>query len=421
MIQMIKKWMLNIGFSKSWASPLANAVMVLLIVLACILCWLFVKTILIRVIAVYIRRSKSKWDDIFLERRLFSRAANLAPAIILHLSAPVFPGIQVWIQRLALSHIALVTLLIIFSLLDGLEEIYRTFEISREKPIKGILQVLKIIFSAVAFIIIVSILVDRSPWALLSGIGVFSAVLLLIFQNSILGFVAGIQLAVNDMVRVGDWIEMPKYNADGNVIEITLHTVKVQNWDKTITMIPSHTMVSDSFKNWRGMRESGGRRIKRTVYIDINSIKFCTDEMLQRFEKLDYTADYIKEKRKEADEHGKAPDMGPEQGVRGRRITNIGIFRAYMQKYLENLPGLNRNMTVMVRQQAPTQYGLPIEIYCFSASTQLAGYESVQAEIIDHVLAVIPQFDLRIYQSPSGKDFMSTLAAGNQPGRSLSD
>lgn len=420
MIQMIKKWMLNIGFSKSWASPLANAVMVLLIVLACILCWLFVKTILIRVIAVYIRRSKSKWDDIFLERRLFSRAANLAPAIILHLSAPVFPGIQVWIQRLALSHIALVTLLIIFSLLDGLEEIYRTFEISREKPIKGILQVLKIIFSAVAFIIIVSILVDRSPWALLSGIGVFSAVLLLIFQNSILGFVAGIQLAVNDMVRVGDWIEMPKYNADGNVIEITLHTVKVQNWDKTITMIPSHTMVSDSFKNWRGMRESGGRRIKRAIYIDMNSIKFCTEEMLERFEQFHYLTDYINRKRIEIDEYNKALNVNPEQLVNGRRMTNVGTFRAYVQEYLNNLPTLNKGMITMVRQLAPTEHGLPIEIYCFTASTQWTDYETVQADIFDHILAVIPQFDLRIYQSPSGKDFAFTLA-DNQPGRILSD
>jgi miniconductance mechanosensitive channel len=421
MIQTIKNWLLNIGFSKSWALPLANAVMVLVIALACILSWLFVKIILTRVIAAYIRRSKSKWDDIFLERRLFSRAANLAPAIILHLSAPVFPGIQIWIQRLALSYIALVTLFVIFSLLDGFEEIYRTFEISRQKPIKGILQVLKIIFSAVAVIIIVSVLVDQPPWALLSGIGVFSAVLLLIFQNSILGFVAGIQLSANDMVRVGDWIEMPKYNADGDVIDITLHTVKVQNWDKTITMIPSHTMVSDSFKNWRGMRESGGRRIKRAVYIDMNSVKFCTEEMLERYQKFHYLTDYIQKKRQEIEEYNKSRNIDPEQLVNGRRMTNIGTFRAYMLEYLKNLPALNKNMAIMVRQLAPTQHGLPIEIYCFSASTQWAEYEAVQADIFDHILAVIPQFDLRIYQSPSGKDFTSTLPAGNPPGRRLSD
>jgi miniconductance mechanosensitive channel len=258
------------------------------VLLACIASWLAARFILTRVIAGIHQRSKSKWDDIFLERRLFSRAANLAPAIILHLSAPVFPGIQVWIQRLASSYIVLVTLLIIFSLLDGFEEIYRTFEISKEKPIKGNLQVLKIIFLCNCFYYhcfhsggSVSLGTPKRNWCVFSCSAAD-------FSKLHIGLCSRYSVGGNDMVRVGDWIEMPKYNADGNVIEITLHTVKVQNWDKTITMIPSHAMVSDSFKNWRGMRESGGRRIKRAVYIDMNSIKFCTEEMLQRFEKFHY-------------------------------------------------------------------------------------------------------------------------------------
>jgi miniconductance mechanosensitive channel len=314
---------------------------------------------------------------------------------------------QIWVQRAASSYITLITLLIVFSLMDGFEGLYRTFEVSREKPIKGILQVLKIIFSLIAVIIIVSILLDRSPWVLLSGIGVFSAVLMLVFQNSILGFAAGIQLSGNDMVRVGDWIEMPKYNADGDVIDITLHTVKVQNWDRTITMIPSHAMISDSFKNWRGMTESGGRRIKRAVYIDMNSIQFCTEEMLQRYEQYHYLTDYIKSRRREIEEYNRELGVDPGQLVNGRRMTNIGTFRAYVQAYLENLPTLNKDMAMMVRQLAPTEYGLPIEIYCFTASTRWSEYEAVQADIFDHILAVIPQFDLRIFQSPSGKDVES--------------
>lgn len=420
MIKVIEQFLLNRGFTGNWAPVLANITTALIVLLACIASWLAARFILTRVVGIYVKRSKSKWDDILLERRLFSRTANLAPAIILNLSASAFTSIQVWIQRLASSYIVLVTLLIIFSLLDGFDEIYRTFEISKEKPIKGILQVLKIILSVMGIIIIISIFVDQSPWGLLSGIGVFSAVLMLIFQNSILGFVAGIQLSANDMVRVGDWIEMPKYNADGDVIDITLHTVKVRNWDKTITMIPSHAMVSDSFKNWRGMRESGGRRIKRAIYIDMNSIKFCTEEMLERFEQFHYLTDYINRKRIEIDEYNKALNVNPEQLVNGRRMTNVGTFRAYVQEYLNNLPTLNKGMITMVRQLAPTEHGLPIEIYCFTASTQWTDYETVQADIFDHILAVIPQFDLRIYQSPSGKDFAFTLA-DNQPGRILSD
>ncbi|HHT64689.1 MAG: mechanosensitive ion channel family protein [Caldicoprobacterales bacterium] len=407
MTDSIQQFLSDSGFSESWAPALANITTALLIVLACAVSWILVKLILTKVISVYIRRSKSKWDDILLERHLFSRTANLAPAVILYLSAPAFSTMQIWVQRAASSYITLITLLIVFSLMDGFEGLYRTFEVSREKPIKGILQVLKIIFSLIAVIIIVSILLDRSPWVLLSGIGVFSAVLMLVFQNSILGFAAGIQLSGNDMVRVGDWIEMPKYNADGDVIDITLHTVKVQNWDRTITMIPSHAMISDSFKNWRGMTESGGRRIKRAVYIDMNSIQFCTEEMLQRYEQYHYLTDYIKSRRREIEEYNRELGVDPGQLVNGRRMTNIGTFRAYVQAYLENLPTLNKDMAMMVRQLAPTEYGLPIEIYCFTASTRWSEYEAVQADIFDHILAVIPQFDLRIFQSPSGKDVES--------------
>ncbi|HHY82506.1 MAG TPA: mechanosensitive ion channel family protein [Clostridiales bacterium] len=404
MVEYFRQLLVNNGISANWAEFLAYTAVVLLIILACFLSWLFIKIILTKVVSVYIRRSKSKWDDILLEHNLFRRAANLAPAIIIHMTAPAFPALQIWIQRIAFSYIVLVVILILFSLMDGFDTLYRTFEISKERPIKGFLQVLKIILSIIGVITIVSVLLDRPPWALLSGIGVFSAVLLLVFQNSILGFVAGLQLSANDMVRVGDWIEMPKFNADGDVIDITLHTVKVQNWDKTITMIPTHALISDSFKNWRGMKEAGGRRIKRSVYIDMNSIRFCTEEMLARFEKFHYLTDYIRRKRQEIEEYNKALGVDPNQLVNGRRMTNIGTFRAYVQEYVKNHPALNKDMTLMVRQLAPTEHGLPIEIYCFTKSTVWTEYESVQADIFDHILAVVPQFDLKLFQNPSGKD-----------------
>lgn len=407
LVDHLQNALLEYSFSESWASIVSNSAIALLILLASVLSWLVVKFILNRIIGVIVKQSKSKWDDILLGPKLFSRIANLAPAIIIHVSAPAFPVLQIWVQRLAYSYIILVAILILFSLMDGFESMYRTLDVSREKPIKGMLQVIKIILSIVGIILIISVLLDKSPTVLLSGIGVFSAVLLLIFQNSILGFVAGIQLSENNMVQVGDWIEMPKYNADGDVIDITLHTVKVQNWDKTITMIPTHAMVSDSFKNWRGMRESGGRRIKRSIFIDMNSIQFCTEEMLERYEKYNYLTEYIKLKRQEIDTYNAEIKVDPDQLVNGRRMTNIGTFRAYVQEYLKNLPKLNQDMIVMVRQLAPTEHGLPIEIYCFSASTVWVEYEGVQADIFDHILAVVPQFDLQIYQSPSGKDFGS--------------
>ena len=406
MVKSIQQFLAEYGFYAMWAKLLAYTAVVAMILLASAFGYLLVKKILFKVFGAYSKHTKNKWDDILLNKNLFSRIASLAPAIIIHMSAPAFPGQQIWIQRLAFSYLVLTMILISFSLLDGFEAIYRTFAISRERPIKGLLQVVKIILSVVGAIIIISVLIDRSPWVLLSGIGVFSALLLLIFQDSILGFVAGVQLAGNDMVRVGDWIEMPKYNADGEVVDITLHTVKVQNGDKTITMIPTRAMITDSFKNWKGIEESGGRRIKRSIYIDMNSIRFCTDEMLERFGKFYYLTDYIRSKKKEIEEYNRQNEVDPDQLVNGRRMTNIGTFRAYVQAYLKNHPALHKDMTLLVRQLAPSQYGLPIEIYCFTNDIHWAVYESVQSDIFDHILAIVPQFDLQIFQSPSGKDII---------------
>lgn len=409
MVSYIYKLLLSYGFHEGWAIALANGAVVIFIFLLCTFAYLFVKNVLVRAIKAYVKASKNKWDDILIQKGLLERIAKLAPAIIIHALAGAFPAYQDLIERLAYAYIIFISILALDLLLDAIEGIYRTLEVSKEKPIKGFLQVIKIILYIVAGVLIICVLINRSPWLLLSGIGALSAVLLLIFQNSILGFVAGVQLTSNDMVRLGDWIEMPKYDADGEVIDITLHTVKVQNWDKTITTIPSYALISDSFKNWRGMQESGGRRIKRSIYIDMISIRFCTDDMLERFEKIHYLVDYINDKEKEIEEYNKENKMDSTQLVNGRRMTNIGTFRAYVQVYLNNHPKLNKGMPIMVRQLAPGQYGIPIEIYAFTNDIAWANYESIQGDIFDHILAIIPQFDLKIFQSPSGQDLKEGL------------
>ena len=290
------------------------------------------------------------------------------------------------------------------SFLNSVTDIYNNYEISRQKPIKGYIQIIKIITYIFVAIFVIATLMGRSPWVLLSGLGAMTAILLLIFKDSILGLVAGVQLSVNDMVRIGDWIEMPKYGADGDVIDVSLNTVKVQNWDKTISTIPAYALISDSFKNWRGMSESGGRRIKRAVNIDMASIKFCDAEMLERFQKIQFIKDYIEKKKDELAQHNKKLNIDTSTLVNGRHMTNIGTFRAYIQAYLKNHPKIHQNMTFLIRQLKPTEHGLPIEIYVFSNDQNWVNYEGIQADIFDHILAVVPEFDLRVFQSPTGHD-----------------
>ncbi|HZK34975.1 MAG TPA: mechanosensitive ion channel domain-containing protein [Bacillota bacterium] len=403
------------GGGQFWASILAYAGTIFLILLICLFTHIILKKVIIRAIKVYADRSKNKWDDAFVDHGVPDRLVKIAPAIIIYLFASVFPdNIELWIGRLASSYIIFMVIYTIFPALDSLDTIYSKQEVSRERPIKGLLQVAKIILVILGAILILAVLMDSSPWVLLSGIGVFSAVLMLVFQNTILGFVAGIQLSGNDMVRVGDWIEMPKYNADGDIIEITLHTVKVQNFDRTITMIPTHAMISDSFKNWRGMFSAGGRRIKRSVYIDMSSVSLCTEEMLSRYEKFHLIKDYIQEKQVEIDNYNQEHDIDPSQLVNGRRMTNLGTFRAYVVEYLKNHPKIHKDMLIIVRQLHPEPNGIPIEIYAFTNDTKWKNYEGIQSDIFDHILAIVPQFDLRIFQNPSGADMKQILSDKKQ-------
>jgi miniconductance mechanosensitive channel len=292
------------------------------------------------------------------------------------------------------------------SLLDASLEIYQRSAASRDRPIRGYVQVAKLLLYLVGGILVVSTLLQRNPWGLIAGLGAVSAVLLLVFRDTILSLVASVQLTTNDMIRRGDWIEMPRYGADGDVIEVGLHTVKVQNWDKTVTTIPTYALIQESFKNWRGMAESGGRRIKRAVHIDLNTIRFCDEEMLERFARFESIAEYIEGKRRAIAEANREIKGDPAQCVDTRQLTNVGTFRAYVEAYLRRLPETHESMTFLVRQLPPTEKGLPIEIYFFSRDQVWANYEALQADIFDHILAVLPEFDLAAYQAASGRDMI---------------
>ncbi len=409
MINLFKQCLINYGVNENMSLYISNAIAILVIILLSIIADIIARKFLLKALKLYISKSKNKWDDILIEKKVFERLFHIVPMIVIHAFAPVFPKYQDLIQKFAFSYIILVIIFAVDRLLDAADDIYRNFEVSKIRPIKGYLQLVKILFYVIGIVIVISTFLERSPWILISGIGAATAVLLLIFQNSILGFVASIQLTTNNMLQIGDWIEMPKYGADGDVIDMSLHTVKVQNWDKTITTIPTYALISESFKNWRGMQESGGRRIKRSIYIDMTSIKFCTEEMLEKYKQIEYIKEYLQNKKIEIEKHNKMHGIDIRSIVNGRHLTNIGTFRAYVEQYLKNHPNVHKGMIHAVRHLQPTENGLPIEIYVFASETAWVNYEKIQADIFDHILAVIPEFDLRIFQNPTGHDLRKAI------------
>lgn len=405
----IHKQLLENGVDPSLADYMAVIIMIVLIGILCIIANFITKKIVMRVITHFITTNKVKWDDMLLERRVFHRLSHIVPAVIIYYFAATFSDYRHLLEKGAIAYIIIVGVLVVNNFLNALNDVYQTFEISKIKPIKGYIQVVKIVVFILGLITVIANLMGESPILLLSGFGALSAVLLLIFKDSILGLVAGIQLAANDMIHVGDWIEMPKYEADGDVIDISLNTVKVQNFDKTITTIPSYALVSDSFKNWRGMQASGGRRIKRSIFIDTNTITFCSEEMIEKFKQIHFLSTYITNKENEIAAYNKKHEINTSNVVNGRALTNIGVFRAYINHYLQNHNGISQNMTLLVRQLAPTEYGLPLEIYAFTADTRWDVYETIQSDIFDHLFAVAPEFGLKLFQNPSGNDLRSIV------------
>lgn len=402
----IKNQLDGYGLNESLTGVLSNLIMAVFIALICILANFITKKIVLKSITHIINNNRYTWDNIILEKRVFHKLSHLVPAIIIYSSASIFPFYQIVIQKLAVTYIIIVTITVFSALLNAVEAIYRTFEVSKIRPIKGYIQVTKIFLYIIGTIVVISALIGQNPVIILSGLGALSAVLMLVFKDSILGLVAGVQLSSNDMVRVGDWIEMPKYDANGDVIDITLNTVKVMNFDKTITMLPSYALISDSFKNWRGMQVSGGRRIKRSIQIDTSSISFCTQEMIEEFQKIDYLSEYITTRLEEIHTYNIEHEINMESNVNGRQLTNIGVFREYIHQYLRNHPKIHKDMTLIVRQLAPGDNGLPLEIYAFSNDINWAAYESLQADIFDHIFAVAPTFGLRAFQNPTGHDLV---------------
>ena len=377
-----------------------------------------------RVIVVAIRRwavrSAATWDDALVENDVFLRLAHLAPPVVIfygvQLISDIHETLSVLIQRVAIATMVVVAAASAGALLTALNQIYSRNPENRSKPIKGYLQVLKILFYVIAALLVAANLMDRSPWVFLSGLGAMAAILLLIFRDTILGLVASIQLTGNDMVHVGDWIEMPKYGADGDVIDVALHTVKVQNWDKTITTIPTHKLIETSFKNWRGMSRSGGRRIKRALYFDMGSIRFLEEDEIESFGHFALLKDYIAAKREELAAHNAEPGRDASINADIRRLTNIGTLRVYIRSYLRNHPKIHQGMTLLVRQLQPSGEGLPIEVYAFTNDTAWGAYEEIQADIFDHILAIAPEFGLRPYQRPTGRD-LALLGDLGSPGR----
>lgn len=415
-MEYINNLLLKYEMAPTLAGILSNMIMILLIGVICIVVNFITQRIGIRIITHYITNNKFHWDNILLERKVFHKLSHIVPAIIIYYFSSTFPNYQTIIEKGAIAYLIIVGLIIVHSLLNAINDIYQTYEISKIRPIKGYIQVVNIIVVILGVIIIIAKLMGESPLILLSGIGALSAVLLLVFKDSLLGLVAGIQLTANDMVRVGDWIEMPKYGADGEIIDISLNTVKVQNWDKTITTIPSYTLISDSFKNWRGMQTSGGRRIKRSLYIDTNSIAFCTDSMIDHLKTINHLSDYLIHKEREISEYNARYEINKHTRVNGRALTNIGVFRAYIRNYLQNHSGIHQEMTLIVRQMAPTENGLPLEIYAFTNDIRWDVYESIQSDIFDHLFAVAPEFGIRLFQSPSGHDLKEIVSETNKDG-----
>jgi miniconductance mechanosensitive channel len=408
-MKLIRNRLLDYGVDPVLTDYLAVFIMILFIGILCIAANFITKKVVLRVLTHIINNNKFNWDNMLLERKVFHRLSHIVPAIIIYYFSSTFPDYQHLIEKGAITYIIVVGLMVIYSFLNAFNDIYLTFEISKIKPIKGYIQVVQIIVFVLGGIIIIANLMGESPFILLSGIGALSAVLLLVFKDSLLGLVAGIQLAANDMVRVGDWIEMPKYEADGDIIDISLNTVKVQNFDKTITTIPSYALISDSFKNWRGMQVSGGRRIKRSLFIDTNSITFCTEEMIEKFKTIQFLSEYITTKEHEIAEYNTKNEINRNNPVNGRALTNIGVFRAYINQYLQHHPGISKEMTLLVRQLAPTENGLPLEIYAFTNDIRWDVYETIQSDIFDHLFAVAPEFGLHLFQNPSGNDFKNMM------------
>jgi len=375
---------------------------------------LIAKHLLVGAVRAFAKRTSVAWDDVLVTHNVFGRLVQVVPALIVFAGVPFVPGLPEGLVQLmrnvAMGYMVLMLTLALTAMLSAANTIYSASPVSKDRPLKGFVQLVQIVVWIFGGVMIIAAVLDRSPLLLLSGFGAMTAILLLVFKDTILSLVASVQLTAQDMVRVGDWIEMPQFGADGDVVDVQLHTIKVQNWDKTITTIPTHRLITDSFKNWRGMSQAGARRIKRSIFLDVSSIRFQTQDEVDHFTRFALLKDYIGNKEQELAGYNEGLTTEVDAEVNRRRLTNAGTFRAYAYNYLKNHPKIHKGMTLIVRQLGPGPEGLPLEIYCFTNTTEWAVYEDIQSDIFDHLLAIVPEFGLRLFQKPAGSDLANLKA-----------
>lgn len=407
------EWLKLAGMSENFANGTKSGIYIILVLILAYIADRITKKVLLGFLNSVIDRTKNTWDDIMLREGVFKRVVHAVPALIIFFAFQFIFNDKTAVLNLVKSvfyiYLIILSIFVFDSFVNSLHEIYKQYPFAKNRPIKGYIQIIKIFLYFIGIILILSIMLNKSPVYFLSGLGALTAVLLFVFKDTILGFIASIQLSANKMVSIGDWISMPKHNADGTVLEISLNTVKVQNWNKTISTIPTYALVSEAFNNWRGMEDSGGRRIKRSINIDMKSIKFCSPEMIEKFKKIMLLKDYIVNKEEELKKYNTELNIDNSTLVNGRRTTNIGTFRKYIEEYLHHHPMIHDEMTFLVRQLQPTEKGLPLEIYVFSKDREWANYEGIQSDIFDHILASVEEFDLKLFQNPTGDDFQKLI------------
>ncbi|MFQ3229925.1 mechanosensitive ion channel family protein [Reinekea sp.] len=410
--ELVTPWLQYLpGSSDAWFQGLVVLWIGLFAVLLHLLLHLVVRNYVAAWLSKWTSKFKGNWSFSIFSHNLFRRMSFVVQGAVVQIQSGWWLEEETFLYRLIKiisdQWVLLFLLLTLFSILDVFQGIFNRRSSSAQFPIKGILQTIKLIATLLMGLLAIALLIGKSPLLLLSGLGALSAVMMLVFKDPILGLVAGIQLSANNMLSVGDWLEMPKYGADGDVIDIALTTVKVRNWDKTITTIPAYALISDSFKNWRGMTESGGRRISRSILIETSSIKFLDEKLLGELTKAELIDAYLQEKIEVIERENKSKNLDMSVLINGRRLTNIGTFRQYLLTYLRARPDIHKDMTLMVRQLEPTSAGLPIQIYAFTNTTSWSEYENIQADIFDHVFASMPAFDLRVHEAPTGNDIRS--------------
>ncbi len=409
MVQNLSLWLQNYALSERASSLVSLGIVFFGLVAIALIANYMAKKFIEAAIHPLIRKTKFEWDDLLIRDNVFIRFSHIVPAAVIHFVAPGLfaehPNLLKLINVVLNTYIIIIVLFVLDAALNFLRDVWQRGPIGKKYPAKSATQAAKLVINLIGLIFILSVILDKSPLVFFSGLGAVTAILLLIFKDAILGLVAGFQLSLNNMVMVGDWIEMPGRGADGDVIDVSLTTVKVQNWDKTITTIPTYTLISDSFKNWRGMSESGGRRIKRALNIDLRSVQFADEALLERFKQIKILRPYLEAKLAEIQQHNTDVSNDLAELINGRRLTNIGTFRAYCVAYLRNHPKIHQSgMTLLVRQLPPTDKGLPIELYCFTNDIAWANYEDIQGDIFDHLIAILPEMGLSAYQAPSGAD-----------------